>query len=73
MQGCLSFTGVAAEEILPSADGRLKDVEGGFGAEAYGFVLVGQDVRGFFSAVGEGFVDLAQQGPFCLGVGLELT
>ena len=73
VQGCLSFTGVAAEEILPPADGCLEGVEGGFGAEANGLVLLGQNVRGFFSAVSEGFVDLAQQGAFSLGVGLELT
>ena len=73
VQGCLSLTGVAAEEILPPVHGCLKGVEGGFGAEANGLVLVGQDVRGFFSAVSEGFVDLAQQGAFSLGVGLELT
>ena len=73
MERRFAFPGVAAEEILPFAHGCLKGVEGGFGAEAHGFVLVGQDVRGFLSTVSEGFVDLAQQGPFSLGVGLELT
>ena len=73
MERRFAFPGVAAEEILPSTDGGFQRIKGGFGAEPDGFVCVGQDVRGFLSTVGEGFVHLAEQGAFRFGVGLELT
>ena len=73
MERRFAFPGVAAEEILPSADGGFQRVEGGFGPEANGFVFVGRDVGAFLSPVSEGFVDLAEQGAFGFGIGPELT
>ena len=68
LQGGTSSPAVSAEEILPSAHVTLNGVDGGRRAKANGLALVGDDVATGFSSHGQGFVDLAQQGAFGLGV-----
>jgi hypothetical protein len=73
VQWRLTFTGVAAEEILPTPCRRDERIDGGRATEMHGFLFASKDVGAFVSAVCQRFVHLAEQGALGFRVTLELT